>query len=153
MYTARRREHARYHCRVGARATANADTTGHILSHRGVVRSTYHVVSRLHAVCAGEALQSALESGKLEMIREMLREWPFFRARLSMLEMVFAKSDHTLSAHYDQLLVEPDLASVGQRLRHQLQRDIDTLLSILESDQLLAHDQWVQQSIGLRPFI
>ncbi|GIR71914.1 MAG: hypothetical protein CM15mP74_31650 [Halieaceae bacterium] len=81
---------------------------------------------------AGEALQSALESGKLEMIREMLREWPFFRARLSMLEMVFAKSDHTLSAHYDQLLVEPDLASVGQRLRHQLQRDIDTLLSILE---------------------
>ena len=99
---------------------------------------------------AGEALQSALESGKLEMIREMLREWPFFRARLSMLEMVFAKSDHTLSAHYDQLLVEPDLASVGQRLRHQLQRDIDTLLTILESDQLLAHDQWVQQSIGLR---
>ncbi|MEK9995916.1 MAG: phosphoenolpyruvate carboxylase, partial [Halieaceae bacterium] len=33
---------------------------------------------------------------------------------------------------------------------HQLQRDIDTLLTILESDQLLAHDQWVQQSIGLR---
>ena len=62
---------------------------------------------------AGEALQSALESGKFEMIKEMLREWPFFRARLSMLEMVFAKSDHTLSAHYDQLLVEPDLASVG----------------------------------------
>ena len=67
-----------------------------------------------------------------------------------MLEMVFAKSDFTLSAHYDQLLVEPELASVGKRLREQLQQDIQTLLRIIDSEELLSHDPWAQQSIGLR---
>ena len=99
---------------------------------------------------AGEALQSALDEDRLEMLREMIEAWPFFRARLSMLEMVFAKSDHTLSAHYDQLLVESALSSVGTRLRDQLQEDIDTLLAIIGSEELLAHDPWGQQSIGLR---
>jgi phosphoenolpyruvate carboxylase len=48
------------------------------------------------------------------------------------------------------LLVEPDLASVGERLRSQLQQDTRTLLTILGSNELLAHDLWAQQSIGLR---
>ena len=51
-------------------------------------------------------MQVVLDEGKLQLLQDMVQEWPFFRARLSMLEMVFAKSDHTLSAHYDQLLVE-----------------------------------------------
>ena len=99
---------------------------------------------------AGEALQSVLEEGRLETLRGMIDTWPFFKARLSMLEMVFAKSDHTLSAHYDQLLVEPALVTVGERLRDQLQDDIETLLAIIGSEELLAHDSWGQQSIGLR---
>lgn len=99
---------------------------------------------------AGEALQSVLEEGRLETLRGMIDAWPFFRARLSMLEMVFAKSDHTLSAHYDQLLVEPALVSVGERLRGQLQGDVQTLLAITGTQELLEHDAWGQQSIGLR---
>ena len=98
----------------------------------------------------GEALKVILDDGGLKMLREMLEAWPFFRTRLSMLEMVFAKSDHTLSAHYDQLLVEPDLAPVGERLRVQLEQDMETLLTIIGSTELLAHDSWAQQSIGLR---
>jgi phosphoenolpyruvate carboxylase len=99
---------------------------------------------------AGEAFKVILHDGGLGMLREMLEAWPFFRTRLSMLEMVFAKSDHTLSAHYDQLLVEPDLAPVGERLRVQLEQDMETLLTIIGSTELLAHDSWAQQSIGLR---
>ena len=99
---------------------------------------------------AGESLQRALDDGKGPLIQEMLQEWPFFRARLSMLEMVFAKSDHSISAHYDALLVEQELVPVGERLRAQLQHDIDTLLTIIGSPELLAHDFWAQQSIGLR---
>jgi phosphoenolpyruvate carboxylase len=99
---------------------------------------------------AGESLQKALDDGKSPLIQEMLQEWPFFRARLSMLEMVFAKSDHSISAHYDALLVEQELVPVGERLRAQLQHDIDTLLAIIGSPVLLAHDSWAQQSIGLR---
>ena len=99
---------------------------------------------------AGEALQMALDEGQHDLLREMLQAWPFFQARLSMLEMVFAKSDHSISAHYDALLVDAELAPVGERLRGQLQRDIATLLSIMDSPGLLDHDSWAQQSIGLR---
>ena len=99
---------------------------------------------------AGESLQRALDDGKGPLVQEMLQEWPFFRARLSMLEMVFAKSDHSIAAHYDALLVEQELVPVGERLRAQLQHDIDTLLAIIGSPRLLAHDSWAQQSIGLR---
>lgn len=99
---------------------------------------------------AGESLQVVLEQGKGDVLQHMVREWPFFRARLSMLEMVFAKSDHSISAHYDALLVDPELAPVGERLRAQLQADIVTLLTINGTSELLAHDSWAQQSIGLR---
>ena len=47
-----------------------------------------------------------------------------------------------LTAHYDQLLVEPDLAPVGERLRVQLEQDMETLLTIIGSTELLAHDSW-----------
>jgi phosphoenolpyruvate carboxylase len=46
--------------------------------------------------------------------------------------------------------VEPELAPVGERLRSQLQQDIQTLLMIIGNTELLAHDVWAQQSIGLR---
>ncbi|MDG2459921.1 MAG: phosphoenolpyruvate carboxylase [Luminiphilus sp.] len=99
---------------------------------------------------AGQALQGLVDEGQLGVLKEMVSEWPFFRARLSMLEMVFAKSDHTLSAHYEQLLVEPALQPVGRLLRAQLQTDVQTLLTIIESNKLLQHDAWGRQSIGLR---
>jgi len=99
---------------------------------------------------AGESLQIALDQGKRDILQDMVREWPFFRARLSMLEMVFAKSDYSISAHYDALLVDPELAPVGERLRAQLQNDIKTLLASIGASELLAHDSWAQQSIGLR---
>ena len=99
---------------------------------------------------AGESLQIALDQGKGALLQEMVQQWPFFRARLSMLEMVFAKSDYSISAHYDALLVDAELAPVGERLRAQLQKDIDTLLAIIGAPELLAHDSWARQSIGLR---
>ena len=80
----------------------------------------------------------------------MLSQWPFFEARLSMLEMVFAKSDQKISAHYDQLLVDPHLSSMGERLRQQLIRDIEILKEIYGSGELLSHNPWGMQSIELR---
>ena len=66
----------------------------------------------LPAWLGAEVLQVVLDEGKLQLLQDMVQEWPFFRAVIDA-EMVFAKSDHTLSAHYDQLLVEPDLAPVA----------------------------------------
>jgi len=99
---------------------------------------------------AGEALARALAAGEGELLRQMAAEWPFFETRLSMLEMVFAKSDSGLSAYYDALLVPPELQRIGTRLREQLGMDVDTVLAIDGSDGLLADNPWAAESIRLR---
>lgn len=99
---------------------------------------------------AGAALSQLVAEGALPTLQTMAREWPFFSARLSMLEMVFAKSDCSLSAHYDQLLVETELQELGSRLRDQLQSDVSTLLAILGAESLLESNPWGMESIELR---
>jgi phosphoenolpyruvate carboxylase len=99
---------------------------------------------------AGAALHQALEAGKGDLLREMAANWPFFATRLSMLEMVFAKTDAGLSAYYDERLVPEPLQGIGEQLRQQLQRDIDTVLSIHGSEVLVAEQPWTAESIRLR---
>jgi phosphoenolpyruvate carboxylase len=67
-----------------------------------------------------------------------------------MLEMVFAKTDAGLSAYYDERLVPEPLQGIGEQLRQQLQRDIDTVLSIHGSEVLVAEQPWTAESIRLR---
>lgn len=99
---------------------------------------------------AGEALGELLAKGEDEVLQEMARNWPFFATRLSMLEMVFAKSDTGLSAYYDERLVPAELQSIGERLREQLGRDMQTVLMLNGSEQLLSNQPWTAESIRLR---
>jgi phosphoenolpyruvate carboxylase len=99
---------------------------------------------------AGAALQRALDAGQAELLRDMTADWPFFATRLSMLEMVYAKADSGLSAHYDACLVPEPLQHLGKSLRAGLQQDIATILEILGSGTLLADSPWIRESIQLR---
>ena len=99
---------------------------------------------------AGEALAQEMQGEGAAVIEAMAREWPFFITRLSMLEMVYSKTDRRLSAHYDALLVEPELRAIGASLREQLAGDIDTLLGILGQPRLLASMHWERESLALR---
>ncbi|MGK0500067.1 MAG: phosphoenolpyruvate carboxylase [Oceanicoccus sp.] len=99
---------------------------------------------------AAQALQQLLDSDDGELIQEMAEQWPFFSTRLSMLEMVFAKSDAGISAYYDKLLVPAELQSIGQTLREQLQRDTATIMAINGEKQLLANQPWPRESVDLR---
>ncbi len=99
---------------------------------------------------AGAALRQALDSGRGDMLREMVGHWPFFATRLSMLEMVFAKSDAALAAHYERSLVPAGLQAIGAGLRAQLAQDVKTVLEISGDPDLLADEPWVRESIRLR---
>lgn len=99
---------------------------------------------------AGAALQRALDAGHADLLREMASDWPFFATRLSMLEMVYAKADSGLSAHYDACLVPEPLQHLGKSLRAGLQRDIGTVLEIVGIPALLADSPWIRESIQLR---
>lgn len=86
---------------------------------------------------AGQTLQRAIDRGSKTLLEEMYREWPFFHTRISMLEMVYAKSDIAVSAYYDKHLVAPELQPLGEELRGELTRDIDTILSISHDKALM----------------
>jgi phosphoenolpyruvate carboxylase len=99
---------------------------------------------------AGAALRLAIERGQGALVQEMASSWPFFATRLSMLEMVYAKSDAGLSAHYDECLVPAELRGIGTALREQLQQDADTLLSLRGLAELLQDEPWIRESLRLR---
>ena len=99
---------------------------------------------------AGSALADAVEDGQLGRLREMRDQWPFFASRLSMLDMVYAKSDLVINSLYDETLVQDNLKSLGSDLRQQLSADVESLMGILDVDTLMASDPWGLESIGLR---
>jgi phosphoenolpyruvate carboxylase len=99
---------------------------------------------------AGAALQLAMERGDGEVLKTMFREWPFFAVRISMLEMVYAKSDCGLSQFYDECLVPEEWRHIGVRLRDQLKKDCATILDLADQDSLLEDQSWISQSLQLR---
>ena len=100
---------------------------------------------------AGQALADTLEdTAHQSVIEQMITQWPFFRTRISMLEMVFAKADLLIAEYYDDTLVSADYLPIGLALRDQLQQDATTVLNLLAQTELLQHDDWGKESIRLR---
>ncbi|MEE3279420.1 MAG: phosphoenolpyruvate carboxylase, partial [Pseudomonadota bacterium] len=100
---------------------------------------------------AGAALGDAANTDEgLAQLREMRESWPFFASRLSMLEMVYAKSNSVINQLYDATLVDEDLRSLDNDLHKQLAKGTSTVLQILEVNTLLAHDPCGLESIDFR---
>ncbi|NVK25167.1 MAG: phosphoenolpyruvate carboxylase [Gammaproteobacteria bacterium] len=96
-----------------------------------------------HAIANQEGKNKAL-------MQEMMTSWPYFRARISLTEMVYLKSDVLVAELYDKTLVEPELQSLGNELRSQLQKDEQTVLTLLEQKESLEKDKWNLNSFELR---
>lgn len=99
---------------------------------------------------AGEAIQYSIDSGHQALLEEMCRQWPFFSTRIGMLEMVYSKCNAEISQYYEERLTDPSLWPLGQRLRDQLQKNIQTVLNIDNSENLMQSDPWGKESIRLR---
>lgn len=99
---------------------------------------------------AGAALQEAIDGGNLSLIHEMYEKWPFFATRISMLEMVFAKSDVKISEYYDKRLVDKSLLKFGEHLRSSLMKDIKTILQISSENELMETTPDTAANIAMR---
>ncbi|KEI72932.1 phosphoenolpyruvate carboxylase [Endozoicomonas elysicola] len=98
----------------------------------------------------GEALENAVQNGKRDVLEEMMTDWPFFKARLEMLEMVFMKTDSQLAKYYEDQLVPENLRYLGERLRLMLSSAIEVLLDLKEGDELMSSHPQNKEAIGLR---
>ncbi|RQW83579.1 MAG: phosphoenolpyruvate carboxylase, partial [Methylococcus sp.] len=94
--------------------------------------------------CAGKA-------DRLEMLREMYREWPFFRNLLSNAQMALSKSDMTISREYAGLCLDTDAGKrVWELIASEHQRSVDWVLQVAQKDRLMAENPALAASLERR---
>ena len=84
-------------------------------------------------------------------LRAMYREWPFFAALLSNMDMVLAKSDIAIAERYAGLVTDTALGeTIFAKLRGEWQATIAALLDIMEQKSLLESNPLLSRSIRNR---
>lgn len=99
---------------------------------------------------AGQALHESMQAGEQDQLREMMKHWPFFLARIEMLEMVLAKADAGIARFYEERLAESALWPLGERLRTALEEAMEAVLTLRGTDRLLAHNPALGESVAIR---
>src|SRR5712671_160270 len=87
----------------------------------------------------------------MPFLKELYREWPFFRTLLSNMDMVLAKSSIAIASRYAELV--PDAAlreNIFGRIRREWHLSIETLLDIMGQDRLLQGNPLLERSIRNR---
>jgi phosphoenolpyruvate carboxylase len=104
----------------------------------------YGIGSSLETWCAGK-------SERLNSLRRLYRDWPFFRNLLSNAQMALCKSDMNLAKEYAALC--PD-AEVGKRIHSLIadehRRCVEWVLDVVEADKLLADNPNLAASLYRR---
>lgn len=96
------------------------------------------------------ALGKAAERGEQALLEQMCERWPFFRARIDMLEMVLAKSEEGIASLYDERLVAAELLPLGQQLRGLLSQCRALVLALTHQSELLEHSAETREAITVR---
>ena len=98
----------------------------------------------------GAALEAAIDRGDKPVLDEMQEEWPFFRATMDAIEMVFSKADVNVAAMYDARLVPPGLKTLGEEMRQLYRRTMDLTLAVTGHKMPLETQPVVLRSVEVR---
>ena len=103
----------------------------------------------------GTALAAARERHGLELLREMVAEWPFFATLLSNAEMACAKADPRIAERYTRLWEDGlQRDRIWGALAAELERTRNELGPVLRTERLLDREPVLQASIDRRnPFV
>jgi len=100
-----------------------------------------------------EALTRARERGDIVTLREMYRQWPFFRSTINLIGIALAEADPRIAQQYDRL-VPPPLRAIGARLRARYDATVDLVLDVMEAGDLLHDNPVLRRSIDVRnPYV
>jgi len=87
----------------------------------------------------------------MPFLKELYREWPFFRTLLSNMDMVLAKSSIAIASRYAELVPDATLReNIFGRIRREWQISIETLLDIMGQERLLQGNPLLERSIRNR---
>jgi phosphoenolpyruvate carboxylase len=101
------------------------------------------------------AWQAAPDSPGLAHLQEMYRNWPFFQAQLSNMDMVLAKSSLAIASRYAELVEDAALREkIFGRIREEYRLSEQALLAITGQSRLLERNPLLERSIRNRfPYI
>jgi len=87
----------------------------------------------------------------MPFLKELYREWPFFRMLLSNMDMVLAKSSIAIASRYAELVPDEALReNIFGRIRREWHLSIETLLDIMGQDRLLQGNPLLERSVRNR---
>ena len=69
---------------------------------------------------------------------------------LSLAELALTKADERIAAHYDEVLVPPELSAMGEGLRERLRRVKEVVLDVTGQSGLLERAPVLRRSVQLR---
>jgi len=87
----------------------------------------------------------------MPFLKELYREWPFFRMLLSNMDMVLAKSSIAIASRYAELVPDEALREkIFGRIRREWNLVIETLLDIMGQERLLQGNPLLERSVRNR---
>jgi phosphoenolpyruvate carboxylase len=87
----------------------------------------------------------------MPFLKELYREWPFFRMLLSNMDMVLAKSSIAIASRYAELVPDEALRErIFGRIRREWHLAIETLLDITGQNRLLQANPLLERSVRHR---
>jgi phosphoenolpyruvate carboxylase len=106
----------------------------------------------------GSAIERFLDGDdgeRLQLLRRMYREWPFFRTLLSNIDMILSKTDLSIARHYASLVPDRALADgIFSEIEAEWTRASDALVKITGSTERLADNPGLVRSLRHRfPYI
>ena len=134
-------------------------------AHRSGARSKYSIraipwvfgwsLSR-HTLPAWYGLGTAIssitnESEKLDTLKNMYQEWPFFRSLFDNIQMALSKADLVVSKDYADLVKNKKQSSaIYKKIFDEYQLSIESLLKVTENQDLLKDNEKLALSIYRR---
>ncbi|MDP6437015.1 MAG: phosphoenolpyruvate carboxylase [Gammaproteobacteria bacterium] len=102
----------------------------------------------------GSGLSNAIAAHGEQFVRDMVKEWPFFRRLISDVEIALSIADPGIAAHYSGLASSELHDKYFPSIEKEFQLSVNTLLDIREQKVLLEKNNTLRRSIRLRnPYV